>query len=247
MPRVIDYPRGSFKNALEIANAVDYLGGNCSVASCADKLQKKVSGAFSALINAAAKHGLITYKKEMLATTELYRVYKYSYNEDEKLNTLRKSFLYPILYTKIYERFKGKELPMNMLDKLLIRELDVDESLGSRVAGYFVDGAKKLNLLENGKLVTYENLSNISSDNDVDDKEENDSILTETEVLNTRNSSPEDNQSQPLSINIDDFVVLIKGPGMDTRLVIKEDDDLDILDLIVNKIRKKIKEIKGGA
>jgi hypothetical protein len=140
MPRTVDYPHAAFKSSIDLATAVDYLGGSCSVINCAERLNKKVSGAFKSLVSAAVKHGLITVKKDVLNTTELYRLYKFSYNEEEKLDTLRKAFLYPVLYQKIYERFKGKELPVSMLDKLIIRELAVEESYGSRVAGYFVDG-----------------------------------------------------------------------------------------------------------
>jgi hypothetical protein len=119
MPRIVDYPHASFKSAFEVASAVDYLGGSCSSESCAERMKKKVSGAFKSTITAALKHGLITSKKDVLSITELFRLHKLGYNEQEKLEFLRKSFLMPILYSKIYERFRGKELPGLMSKKVM--------------------------------------------------------------------------------------------------------------------------------
>jgi hypothetical protein len=241
MPKVVDYPHASFKSVFEIAAAVDYLGGSCSVESCAERMQKKVSGAFKALISAAIKHGLLTNKKDVLSVTELYRHHKLGYNEQEKLEVLRQSFLMPSLYSKIYSRFKGKELPISMLDKLLIRELNVEETYASRVSGYFVDGAKTVKLLENGKLLdeinfgsTIDNVE-VAAENREDESGKLEGIDTKPPEL------PIEAVALPIS-NKDLFTVMIVGPGMNTKIEINEEDDLVILDAMIRKIKKKLKE-----
>jgi len=101
MPRIVEYPHASFNTALEIAAAVDYLGGSCTASSCADRLNRKIGGAFKSSVNASTKHGLITSKRDILSVTELYKLYKLAYNEQEKMDTLRKAFLMPAMYRRI--------------------------------------------------------------------------------------------------------------------------------------------------
>lgn len=242
MPKLVDYPHASFKKVFEMAAAVDYLGGSCSVESCAERMKMKVSGAFKSLISAAIKHGLITNKKDVLSVSELYRHHKLGYNEQEKLEILRKSFLMPGLYTKVYERFKGKELPISMLDKLLIRELNVDERYASRVSGYFVNGAKTVKLLDNGKLIDDVNLViSPESEEPVNENDEN-GFERSAAIATTQRELPIERVTLPISTNKDLFTVMIVGPGMNTKIEINEEDDLVILDAMIKKIKKKLKE-----
>lgn len=152
MPRVIDYPRGSFGNALEIAAIVAAAGGRCSVADCAERLGKKVSGAFKALVSAAIKHGLLVNRREVLTITPLYRRYQQAGNEAEKLGLLRQAFLLPPLYHRIFERYKGQELPSSGLDELMVQEFGADEAYASRLVGYFTEGVRQLQLTQDGRL-----------------------------------------------------------------------------------------------
>ena len=243
MPRLIDHPRASFKNGQEIAAAVDYLGGSCTIASCADKMKKKVSGAFKALISAGVKHGLVYLKKDILSTTELFKTYKLGYDEVEKLETLRKAFLAPPIYQKIYERFKGKDLPVGMLDKLLIRELGVEEKYGSRVAGYFIDGAKSVNILENGKLIDDIKVVPLDiEENDFDEEDDTNENNVGKDLKPSIKITKQETGSNFIQQNGNSFVISISGPGMNTKIEIKEEDDLLILDAMLNKIKKKLKE-----
>lgn len=244
MPRLIDHPRASFKNGQEIAAAVDYLGGSCTIASCAEKMGKKVSGAFKGLISAGVKHGLVTLKSEVMTTTDLYRTIKLAYTENEKIETLRKAFLHPPLYQKIYDRFKGKDLPIAMLSRLLIREFGVEEVYGSRVAGYFIEGAKQVQMLENGKLIdnVKVQLANDNDDNE-DSLTDEDSSLAALSTKQNPNKINQDINNLNLNQNSNDtFAIAIIGPGMNTKIVINEKDDLLILDAMINKIKKKLKE-----
>src|SRR5690242_7455367 len=223
MPKVIEYPSGSFTKAMELANAVDYLGGNCTVQSCADKLNKKVSGGFGMLISSAIKHSLITRKRDELFTTQLYKDIKLAYDDEEKTRNLRKAFLSPILYKRVYERFKGKELPVQMLDKLLVREFSVEPNLGSRISGYFIDGVKFLNLLDGNKLVDIDiEKETTNSENSETENEEND---VENSFSNNFANPPVENVGHNTA-----YVIHIKGPGMDSKITINEDEDFLILE-----------------
>jgi hypothetical protein len=137
MARTIDYPRGSLKRSLEIAKAVNELGGSCSPAICADHLEKKISGSFNSQISAANKFGLITSKKGMLFITDLYKRLDLAYDQLEQTEILRTAFFNIPLFKKLYERFKDGKLPRQMLDKILIREFDVPKNVASRVVTYF--------------------------------------------------------------------------------------------------------------
>jgi hypothetical protein len=163
MPRLVSYPRSSLKKSLDLAKAVDDLGGSCNLGTCADKMGMKVSGGFTSIIGGAVKFGLITYKRDTLATTELYKSIKHSYDENEKMKYLREALFKPPLFNELYDRFKNRELPTNMLDKVLIREFKVDERAASRVAKYFIDGVKYISLLDNNN-----KLMSISKDESVE-------------------------------------------------------------------------------
>lgn len=238
MPKVIEYPSSSFAKALELANAVDYLGGNCTVQSCADKLNKKVSGGFGMLISSAIKHSLITRKREEMFTTKLFKDIKLAYNDGEKTQNLRQSFLSPVLYKRIYERFKGKDLPVQMLDKLLVREFAVEADLGSRISGYFIDGVKFLNLLDGNKLV------DIDIEKEPANSEKSEPENKESEVENSSSSNVTNSSVENVSHNTA-YVIHIKGPGMDSKITINEEDDFLILEAMTRKIKKKLNEMGG--
>ncbi|GAA4498954.1 hypothetical protein GCM10023172_16850 [Hymenobacter ginsengisoli] len=148
MPKLIDYPRTSYTGAWEVAEVVDDTGGKCALETCARKLNRKVSGSFKAIIGSAVKFGLLTSKREMLTTTTLFRRIKHAYDKQEELVFHREAFLNPPLFTQLCRKFRSRELPVAMLDVLLIREFDVEEINAQGVAKAFVDGARMVGLLD---------------------------------------------------------------------------------------------------
>ena len=148
MPKLIDYPRTSYPGAWEIAEVVDDTGGKCALETAARKLNRKVSGSFKAIIGSAVKFGLLTSKREMLTTTTLFRRIKHAYDKQEELLFHREAFLTPPLFTQLCRKFRSRELPVAMLDVLLIREFDVEEINAQNVAKAFVDGARMVGLLD---------------------------------------------------------------------------------------------------
>lgn len=148
MPKLIDYPRTSYAGAWELAEVVDDTGGKCEIETAARKLNRKVSGSFKAIIGSAVKFGLLTSKRELLSTTTLFKRIKHAYDKKEELLFHREAFLTPPLFSQICRKFRLRELPVQMLDVMLIREFGVEEINAQGVAKAFVDGCRMVNLLD---------------------------------------------------------------------------------------------------
>ncbi len=249
MPKLIDYPRASFPRVLEMADAIDYLGGTCSVLTCAEKMGVKVTGSFTALIGAAKKHGLVISDKNSLKTTLLYKNIKLAYDDQEKQQNLRSAFLAPPLYRNIYERFLNKELPIKMLDKLMIREFGVDEDIAQRVMNYFLEGAKNYEILVENKIVDINIKTNSSNTVEITEEDNNDYLQdgddnkSAVRVIDQSESEVYSVPSQitPSTSLLDSFTIHIYGPGMNSKLLISEEDDFLILDAMISKLKKKFK------
>jgi hypothetical protein len=239
MAKQIDYPRASLKNSLELAKAVDDLGGSCSIEMAADKLNKKVSGAFTALVGSSVRFDLITSKKGQLETSPLYRDYKLAYSKDEANKVLATAFLKPPLFHRIFERFQDRELPLTHFEKLLIREFDVPDAISSRVSKYFLDGAKQCGILGANHV-----LSSSISENSALDAEEDTEIaddgLVPLRQEQTKAQRKTIEQDQEVISHDADYSVRIKGPGMDSVIVIHEEEDLLIVQAMLKKVHKKI-------
>jgi hypothetical protein len=153
MPKLIDYPRTSYTGAWEVAEVVDDTGGKCALETCARKLNRKVSGSFKAIVGSAVKFGLLTSKRELLTTTTLFRRIKHAYDKQEELVFHREAFLTPPLFTQLCRKFRARELPVAMLDVLLIREFSVEEINAPNVAKAFVDGSRMVGLLDEHNVI----------------------------------------------------------------------------------------------
>jgi hypothetical protein len=148
MPKLIDYPRTTYAGAWELAEVVDDTGGKCEIETAARKLNRKVSGSFKAIIGSAVKFGLLTSKRELLSTTTLFKRIKHAYDKKEELLFHREAFLTPPLFSQICRKFRLRELPVQMLDVMLIREFGVEEINAQGVAKAFVEGCRMVNLLD---------------------------------------------------------------------------------------------------
>lgn len=237
MAKQIDYPRASLKNSLELAQAIDDLGGKCSTEMAAEKLNKKLSGAFQALVGSAVRYGLITSKKGQLEISGLFRDHKLAYSKEEADVALTLAFLTPPLFRNIFDRFEGRELPVSHFEKLLIREFEVPDQISSRVSKYFLDGAKQCALLgadnqlkagSAGGPDTSEN-----SEDDIDDSIDGDTPDNDESVSNI-------DKSQDVIKEDGKFSVRIRGPGMDSLILVNEEEDLLIIKAMLKKVEKKL-------
>lgn len=153
MPKLIDYPRTTYTGAWELAEVVDDTGGKCAIETAARKLNRKVSGSFKAIIGSAVKFGLMTSKRELLSTTTLFKRIKHAYDKQEEILFHREAFLTPPLFTQICRKFRGRELPIQMLDVMLIREFSVEEINAQGVAKAFVEGCRMCGLLDDHNMM----------------------------------------------------------------------------------------------
>ena len=154
MPKTIDYPRTTYASAWEVAEVVDDTGGKAATETCAKKLDRKVSGSFKAIIGSAVKFGLLTSKREILTTTNLFRRIKHAYDKQEEKIFHREAFLHPPLFLQICRKFRNRELPVHMLDIMLLREFDVEEINAQNVAKAFVEGARAVDILDERNIIT---------------------------------------------------------------------------------------------
>ena len=243
MPKIVDYPLFPFDKVIELANAVDYLGGSCTMADCAHHLKKKLSGGFGVLVSSAIKHDLIARKGDRLSVSELYKKIKFSYNPAEKIDCQRVSFLHPVLYRKIYDRFKGKELPLSMLDKLLIREFQVDEKVSEKTAGFFVDGLKKLHMIKEGKLLA---IGEFPAPHAREEPVQTSLSLTSQEEPPDiqQNLSGNDDKKQRINQLEESqpgkFLLSIQGEGINSTLIIDNKEDFQIVEALLAKIKRKL-------
>ena len=223
MPSPVEYPRRSLRYALKLAEAVASLGGKCSVETCAESMKKKVSGAFAALVSAAVKYGLVTSKSGQLAVTEQFNKYRLAYDEEEKRELLRQAFLNVPLFSQVFTRFRnGKLPPGDILTKILIREFGVNENRASAIHQYFIEGATESGLLtEDGKFV--------------------ESDAAEREVEQT----PVHDDAEVATDG--EFSITIAGPGLNSTLVIREPEDLLIVNAILQKVERKLEAASDAA
>ena len=235
MPSPVEYPRRSLRYALKLAEAVASLGGKCSVETCAEGMKKKVSGAFTALVSAAVKYGIVTSKSGQLAVTEQFNKYRLAYDEEEKRELLRQAFLNVPLFSQVFTRFRnGKLPPGDILTKILIREFGVNENRASAIHQYFIEGATESGLLtEDGKFV--------------------ESDAAEREVEQTPVHDDADHQEhapQPIATSVatdGEFSITIAGPGLNSTLVIREPEDLLIVNAILQKVERKLEAASDAA
>lgn len=255
MPKQIDYPRASLKNCLALAEAVNDLGGECGPALAGDKLNKQhTSGAFKGLIGAAVKYSLITNKMGQLKVTQLFRDIALAYDEEEGNQARMKAFLSPPLFRAIYDRFQSKTLPVAHFEKLLIREFGVPDQFASRVEGYFLEGAKQCGLLAEDNVLSgsHPNAADevIENGKNGDDNEQSAAIekpVPLPSITSATHSAPVGN-SQPILEHHrhsepeleGKFTVRIKGPGMDSLIVINEEEDLLIVKAMLRKVEKRL-------
>lgn len=243
MPKVINYPKATLKSCLQLAQAVDDLGGECSAELAADKLNKKMSGAFNSYVASAVRFGLILNKRGQLEVTNLYREYKLAYTTEIQLETLRKIFLSPQLFESVFKRFEGKELPVSHFEKLLIREFEVPDQFASRVSKYFIEGAKQCHLLGAN--------NTLSSEGAVESEAESEQISEKAEGGQYDDEDEGGDYSDDLGLGQssgdrtsgDRFSIRITGPGINSKIVVNEVEDLFIVDAMLRKVRRAFGEI----
>lgn len=142
-------PRFPLKTSVEIADAIDKLGGYSNTKDLATFLKRKPSGALRESVSSAVKYGLIGYATSSgsgLETTDLYRRIKNSNSEQEKISVLREAFFLPPIFREIMAD-EAIQFNSEMLTAK-IRSLGVDSSKVSILTNTFLSSAIYVGLIE---------------------------------------------------------------------------------------------------
>lgn len=245
MAKQIDYPRATLKNSLELARAVDDLGGKATIELAADRMEKKVSGAFRALVSAAAKYGLVVSKQGLLTLTPLYREQKLAYSDEEAKARLADAFFHVPLFSDVYARFNGRELPISHFEKLLVREFGVPDQMGSKVSKYFIEGAKQCGLMGGDNVLVVRQRSDANEEEEDSDIEEDERHPQPPPFASVQEKP---HKKQELAIaSANRYSVRIVGPGMDSTIAVNDSADLAIIEAMLKKVEKKLEEVDDGA
>lgn len=228
MPKLVDYPNSSWSNALKFAEAVRELGQECSLETCASRLGMAVKGgAFNYIKAGAMKYGLVDANNGKVATTELFRQMDLAYDPAKKSALAAKAFLNPGLFLRLWEKYRGSRLPVDMLGKILAADFAVPSSISLRIASYFVDGAREVGLL--GGDNTFVIALPTTNGDQVQQKSEHTPGLVETPA----EPAPE------VTIKTD-VIVIIKGKGINFSLVIESKDDIEDVKNVLKTVERKI-------
>jgi hypothetical protein len=112
---------------------------------------------------------------------------------------------------------------------MLIKEYDVDDNAASRIKKYFIEGAKITGLLDSQNKLKV--LDTVSS------SEEESNHGEEVQVIQ---QIPVSLETNAISLSdLDEYVFHITGPGINSRIAIREEDDFILLEVMIRKIKKK--------
>jgi hypothetical protein len=238
MSKIAYFPRASLNSCLELASAVSDLGGNSSTDMAAEKLNKKVSGSFNAIIAATVSFGLISNNRGQLEVTNLFKNLKLAYTSEDEQKELRNAFLNPPLFKAVTERFDNKPLPLSHFEKLLIKEFNIPENYSSRVAKYFIDGAKACGILAEGGVIKINNIA--QTNYELTSEEELNQTPQEDEINETKNEV-KNNSLAPLTEDPSQYAIHITGPdNLDFSTIIKTKMQLTIVNSILEMIKEAL-------
>lgn len=149
MPKVIDYPYCSFQDALEIAKIVNKVGGRAPLGLIAEELKlKETGGGFQSKINGATKYGFLKKEGKQLILTTLADKYFHPIKSSDKEEALRESFESVPVFKEILEKCTGQHLTKSTLESILVRMLNVNRNVASKVAWYFFKANDLVHFLE---------------------------------------------------------------------------------------------------
>jgi len=238
MPRVVDYPRASLRRSLDLAQVIEDLGGEASIESAAEQMGNKVGGAFKALVGAAVKYGLINAKGGRLQVSQSFKDHVLAYSDEERRSVERRAFLSVPLFTEVTSKFSGKKLPVDYFEKLLVREFGVPTEIGSRVAGYYMEGARSTGVLNEAGVVQ----GDVVGGREEGDVDVNSDSAAPTDVQAGSRDTGRAIPVTPTAVasRPEKYHVRIYGPDLDSTIEITDEDDLAIVEVMIKKVRRLI-------
>jgi hypothetical protein len=250
MPKIADHPRASLARTLELAAAVEELGGECSQPAAAARLGAKPGGTFGALVSTAVKYGWVAVRRGRLRSEPRYRDYRLAYNDAERRAVLFTALQAVPLFRQLVDRFAGRTLPEPHLPKLLAREFDVPETASSRVAGYFVEAAVAAGLLA-GTQLRATPAGVVGAEPDADSPARIGSrALPARPVTASRSRSVEEERrhgrnspavSDKAPTEAASYRISIVGPDVDTTVGVATPEDLELVRAALDKVARGLR------
>jgi hypothetical protein len=250
MPRIADHPRASLARTLELAAAVEELGGECSQSAAAARLGAKPGGTFGALVSTAVKYGWVAVRRGRLRSEARYRDYRLAYDDAERREVLFTALQAVPLFRQLVDRFAGRTLPEPHLPKLLAREFDVPEAASSRVAGYFVEAAVAAGLLAGTQLLaapTGDVTGNVDAESPARSGSRSSPArpATRSALRSVADDGRHGRESRPASEDAPSvaapYRISIVGPDVDTTVGVATPEDLELVRAALDKVARGLR------
>lgn len=214
-----EFPLNTLKVAEEVLKAVKTAGGQADIKILETTMNIK-GGGLARKIASARRWGLIKGTGSM-SITELGKSILYPVSEEEAQKARQQAFAQIELFSKLHQRF-GSQVPAEpTFVAVLVREFQLEEKDAKTVVNIYKDSVKNF-LPASGSL----------------------------ELMNTGNqpraTEEGDMTAQLFTIKpgqshySEKYTLSIKGPDMSTSFTIESEEDLLDIDLIINRIKRKL-------
>jgi len=191
------------------------------------------NGAAATVLGTLRMYGLITKahnRRDQIS--ESVKRYKFTPYDHEKAEIAKSWLESPKLYQEVISKYEGTFPSEAAFRYDLIQEFAFTESSANKFMKQFNESEQFVNELRN-EIPQEDGLINSNEEN-VDEIEQ------DTEIKEAITAAP------PIHIMPDAqegaYSVHIQGPGINSNIAVNEEDDLLIVEVMLNKIRKKIAE-----
>jgi hypothetical protein len=163
--------------------------------------------------------------------TEDLKRFKYTPNGSEKHSIAQDWFRQPRLFASIIEKHQGKRPSDAAFRYELIQEYGFNETAANRFIKLFRESSEFVESLASD--------AEHATDAPDDDEAHTGAIIDAPDAATEATSSS-------VAADPDQYSIHIKGPGIDSTVLALEEADLLIVEAMLNKVRKKLKEAESN-
>ena len=247
------YPPSTWDECVELIKKIEKYCGKVGYDAVAQDfgLTNAATKSFTRRLSAAKQFGLILTAGKTLQNTDLARQYLYPTDELAQSRIKAECFQLPPLYSKLVERFNGKQLPSeSMLSNILMRDYEIVKAVKDAAAKCFLKNAEQMGVAINGVLncnITQEDV--MATDSTSTFSEDVVAVSQEPEINTT--PVPEAKENPKTQLPNKDFIEQSyeTESGKLARIIIPKDATVDdlaaISDMLSILIKRRFKtEIK---
>lgn len=191
------------------------------------------NGAAATVLGTLRMYGLITKahnRRDQIS--ESVKRYKFTPYDHEKAEIAENWLATPRLYQDILSKYEGTTPSEAAFRYDLIQEFAFTEGTANKFMRQFNESEQFVNELRN--VLPQVDDSEVSDDVDSDD------LTQDTEISDKYDESPLVDFTPDEKVGA--YSVHIRGPGINSNIAVNEEDDLLIVEVMLNKIRKKVAE-----